>query len=327
MNRIVRRNTNPADREDSFFYNLFQHSMIGQVVVDNNMDILFANDQILDYFQSKIRDPLNLSFIEVFRCAEYKSGCRKCGETENCKNCGIWSNVRQILFQNACVQDVIHYTFQTGRCNIRKWFQLKGVSVTWHDKQYAFLAFIDISEMKQKERDLKVKLTLDLATGTLNKVSLLAEIRRLAEPGPINSFTICMIDFDHFKRINDRYGHLMGDRILEVFSDIAHSYTRSKDLIGRYGGEEFVFVFCETDQKQALQILNRIHGELEEHFSNKIELPVTFSAGAIYVESINSLTKYTDLIDDVDKLLYRAKKHGRGRAISSMGETIFSNTF
>ena len=327
INREVQINTDLTwNKESTFFYDLFQHSMIGQVVVNKNLDIIYANDQAFHCFQSKAQDAVNLSFGDVFNCIELRFDCRKCAETENCRNCGIWSSVRQILFNDAPVQSVIQYSIQAGHRSVRKWFHLNGSPMTWLNEQYAALAFIDISEMKQEERLLKKQLTLDLATGTLNKVSLMTTLRRLVESEEASgNFTICIIDFDNFKILNDEYGHLMGDKVLEVFSDIARCHIRNNDIIGRYGGDEFIFVFYETGQKQSLQILKRIHSELEEYFSNEIEIPVTFSAGAIYVESVNGLTQYTDLLGDVDKMLYRAKKQGRGRSMSSMGETFLTD--
>ncbi len=312
-------------KESLFFYDIFQNSMISQAVVGKNLNIIFANHQIFQCFQSKRKDTGMLSFGDAFNCLELRHKGYKCGEGENCKNCGILNSVRQILFEHADVQSVIPYSFQAGHRNIEKWFQLYGSQIIWQGENCAALAFLDISEMKQKERHLKKKLTLDLATGTMNKASLLAALHKLMESEEKNCrFTICMIDFDNFKLLNDRYGHLMGDEVLEVFSDISHCHLRKNDMLGRYGGEEFIFVFHNTAPKQSLQILKRIHSELGEYFLNKIEIPVTFSAGAVYVEPVNGLVQYADLIRDVDKMLYRAKKHGRGRAMSSLGETLFT---
>jgi len=325
---IVQMNTDfVLNKGSSFYYEIFRNSMIGQVIVNKNLDIISANNQIFQCFQSEFQDTAGLSFGNVYNCMELKHDCLKCGEAENCKNCGIWSEVQQILFNNAEIQSVIQYSFKIGDRYIKKWFQLNGAQMAWPNERYATLAFIDISALKQQEEQLKFKLTLDLATGTMNKSSLMATLRKLMESGEASgSFTICMIDFDNFKVLNDQYGHLMGDKVLEVFSDIAQCHIRKNDILGRYGGEEFIFVFYGTDQRQSLQILKRIHNELEEYFAKDIEIPVTFSAGAIYVEAVNGLTPYTDLLGDVDKMLYRAKRRGRGRAISSMGETLFTSS-
>lgn len=324
--RTVQRDTDRVTDHNEFFYYLFQHSTVGQVVMNKNMDILFANDQIFRCFQSEPREAAGLSFGNAFHCMKLRHGRHQCGEVERCKNCGVWCCVRQVLLDGDPVQNATQYSFRSERRRIKKWFQLSGGKVAWQEEQYAAIAFIDISEMKQKERHLKTKLTLDLATGTLNKTCLMNSLRQMMEPDKTDGdFTICMIDFDHFKLINDRYGHLMGDKVLEVFSKIARSHVRGNDLIGRYGGEEFIFIFRETDEGQALQILKRIHRELEEYFSKEIEIPVTFSAGAISLEMVNGLASYTDLLSDVDKMLYQAKRLGKGRAVSSTGETVFTS--
>ncbi len=328
INRMKRITTDlVSSKERTFFYDLFQRSRIGQVVVDRNLDILYANNQMLQCLQSKVQNPANRSFGGVFNCTALPDGRRRCGEAERCGNCKIWGCTRQILLDETPAQDLIQYSFRTKTSSIEKWFQLSGTQVTWRNKQYAALTFSDISEIKCQERCLKKKLTLDLATGTLNKTSLMNSLRQILESGEKNChFTICMIDFDHFKLLNDRYGHLMGDKVLEVFSEIARNHIRKDDMIGRYGGEEFIFIFYKTGQRQALQILGRIHKELGAYFSEEIKIPVTFSAGAVYVESVRGVTQYTDLLGDVDRMLYQAKEQGRGRAVSSIGEIVFTGS-
>lgn len=328
MNRLAKIDTDlESKKETALFYNLFHTSKIGQVIINKNLEILYANQQMEDCFQTDAPVMSKQSFGDAFHCAELRYDIHRCGEGEHCINCGVRRAVRQILLNDVSVQDIIQYSFHVGYRSINKWFQLNGSQITWIDDQYAFLAFVDISEMKREEKLLKKKLTLDLATGTLNKTSLMSTLHRMMEAETTSGdFTICMIDFDNFKILNDEYGHLMGDKVLEIFAEIARSHIRTQDIIGRYGGEEFIFVFYETSQKQALQVLKRIHEELEEYFNQEIKIPVTFSAGAIYVESINGLTQCTDLITDVDRMLYRAKKHGRGRAMSSHGEFVFTNS-
>jgi diguanylate cyclase (GGDEF)-like protein len=136
-----------------------------------------------------------------------------------------------------------------------------------------------------------------------------------------------MIDFDNFKEINDQCGHLMGDRVLRVFADIARKHIRKDDILGRFGGEEFVFIFKDADEQQSLEILKRIHKELEGHFAKKFKIQVTFSAGIIAAGNEDFIPPiYTKLLDKVDRMLYQAKNCGRGRAISSGGETLFTSS-
>jgi diguanylate cyclase (GGDEF)-like protein len=93
--------------------------------------------------------------------------------------------------------------------------------------------------------------------------------------------------------------------------------------VGRFGGEEFVFIFMDTNPQQSLQILQRIHNELNEYFKDYIQIPVTFSAGVAYVDAVGNLLDCTDLFLDVDRLLYQAKSKGKSRAVSALGEFAF----
>jgi diguanylate cyclase (GGDEF)-like protein len=160
----------------------------------------------------------------------------------------------------------------------------------------------------------------------MNKFSLMEAVQNLLESnGGCYRFTIALIDFDSFKEINSRYGHITGDEILKVFADISRRYIRKSDLLGRFGGEEFVFVFNETDERQATQILKRIHEALESYYSEALDMPITFSSGILYVDNVSyALSSCSKLIDDVDRLMYQAKNDGRGRAVSSMGKTLFA---
>ncbi|MDF2654047.1 MAG: hypothetical protein K0R19_521 [Bacillota bacterium] len=312
--------------ESMFFYKLFQNSAIPQVVVNKDMDLILTNNQMFQSLHMEIRDVSYRSFGEAFHCKILESGRCRCGEKTDCINCDLRNMARQILHNERVSDNVIQYSFTHGNQSISKWFQLIGSQITWFNEEYAVLSFVDLTGLHRQVDELKALLTLDHATGTMNKASLMAALKDLAETEKnAGSVTVCMIDFDHFKLLNDRYGHLMGDKVLEVFSDISRSHIRKNDLLGRFGGEEFIFIFFETDQRQSLQILKRIHNELEAFFADTVEIPVTFSAGVIHVAPDDKILQCTDLLMNVDQMLYRAKKHGRGRAMCNMGEIVFRN--
>jgi diguanylate cyclase (GGDEF)-like protein len=129
----------------------------------------------------------------------------------------------------------------------------------------------------------------------MNKQSLLAGIEKLVSPNVTKRFTLCMIDFDNFKEINDSCGHLVGDKVLQAFAGIARKHIRRCDQVGRFGGKEFVFIFMDANPQQSLRILQRIHNELNEYFKKFIRIPVTFSAGVVYVDAVGSLLECADL--------------------------------
>ena len=124
-----------------------------------------------------------------------------------------------------------------------------------------------------------------------------------------------MVDLDHFKKVNDNYGHLVGDEILKGVVGRIRSRMRNLDLIGRYGGEEFLLVFPATDLTMAADIVDRIrrHVESSSFHVDEFSIPVTISAG---VTAMNKNDTMDDILERADQLLYKAKNNGRNRVES-----------
>lgn len=127
--------------------------------------------------------------------------------------------------------------------------------------------------------------------------------------------TMVLVDLDHFKRINDNYGHAGGDCALRVTAGQMQQVLRSTDHIFRYGGEEFVILLTATDAEGAAVVTERIRGaiEAERCQCDGYDIPVTASIGYALLEDSDS--KHT-LFDKADKALYRAKEEGRNRVIA-----------
>jgi diguanylate cyclase (GGDEF)-like protein/PAS domain S-box-containing protein len=120
---------------------------------------------------------------------------------------------------------------------------------------------------------------------------------------------LMMMDIDHFKRVNDKYGHLVGDKVLKEIADLILKNTRESDYVGRYGGEEFIIMLPDTDIEMALKIAEDIRKNIQEHRFEIDNLKVTISIGVAHYtgQSLNSL------INRADVLLYQAKSSGRNR--------------
>jgi diguanylate cyclase (GGDEF)-like protein len=125
-----------------------------------------------------------------------------------------------------------------------------------------------------------------------------------------NACSIVIIDIDHFKQVNDRYGHIVGDEVLVAFSRLVESMVRQGDLIGRYGGEEFLLVLPMTDLAAASQLAQRIRNRLasEPLVDQPVMLVVTASFGVAQIGSEESID---DWLLRSDQALYSAKEHGR----------------
>ena len=128
------------------------------------------------------------------------------------------------------------------------------------------------------------------------------------------NMSVIMIDIDFFKAINDRYGHPAGDVVIIQIANIINSNIRPSDAAGRYGGEEFILVLYNTDEKDTIEFAQRIRKEIELLKIKEIENhPVTASFG---VSTLDPMNPYKDIIKEADIALYSAKKSGRNRVVN-----------
>ena len=124
------------------------------------------------------------------------------------------------------------------------------------------------------------------------------------------TFSIIFFDLDHFKRVNDTYGHSMGDEVLEQITKIVSSANRSADIFARYGGEEFIILAPETDLSGAMIHAERLRHDIEKFTFNTVgHLTSSFGVTEFRPET-DTIEK---LLDRVDAALYQAKDYGRNR--------------
>jgi diguanylate cyclase (GGDEF)-like protein len=162
---------------------------------------------------------------------------------------------------------------------------------------------------------LRHQATRDALTGLYNRGMILdglaRELHRAErEEGPLS---VVIADLDHFKRVNDTHGHLTGDAVLRQMADRMRVVLRGYDLIGRYGGEEFLVVLPGCDLAQASQVAERMRQAVaaEPVDAGGVEIPVTVSLGA--ASAVQPGTDTFALIKAADDALYRAKANGRNR--------------
>jgi len=170
------------------------------------------------------------------------------------------------------------------------------------------------SELIAAKETLKEQATHDALTGILNRRAImdrldkdLAHAVRLGKP-----LGLGMVDLDHFKKVNDTYGHQSGDIVLKEFVKRAQSMIRKYDTIGRYGGEEFLVITPDVDIETSKTIFERIRNSIAEQKVQleKQKIPVTASLGVAISEK-NSTADV--LMKAADTALYKAKETGRNR--------------
>ena len=171
----------------------------------------------------------------------------------------------------------------------------------------------ELAEALERIRELA---THDELTGLINRRRMLelmhTEKHRTVRSG--RGFCLAMIDIDHFKRVNDRLGHVAGDDVLARVAGAIAAGLRETDVVARWGGEEFLVMFTDTDEDTAERVLLRIQATLSQTPVTEVDasLRVTFSAGVSDHLRDETLTR---TIDRADRALYAAKAAGRNRVL------------
>jgi diguanylate cyclase (GGDEF)-like protein len=178
------------------------------------------------------------------------------------------------------------------------------------------IAFIQLAMAKERtEFRHKTAAMVDPLTGIANRRAFLHEGTEIMKRQSVNARpgAVLLIDLDHFKSINDRFGHAIGDRVLQVFAERASANIKKTDLIGRLGGEEFAAVLYDVDRERALITAERIRSAFAAAAVEVDGRPVmaTVSIGMVFNE--DSTFDVSALLAQADQALYHAKERGRNR--------------
>lgn len=188
------------------------------------------------------------------------------------------------------------------------------------DLKYYLAIKHDITERKELEEKLRKMAIRDSLTDTYNRAYLMERLNRIIDKYKRvpEEFSLVILDIDHFKKVNDQYGHLAGDMVLVELVNIINKQIRSYDILGRYGGEEFILVLPDTGKEEAYIIVNRILNKIRKNTfiykDNKIN--ITFSAGIVESSEIDKEELSVEsLINLADSRLYNAKDTGRDEVV------------
>lgn len=170
-------------------------------------------------------------------------------------------------------------------------------------------------EMGRYHKRLLKMATTDPLTGLANRIRLdekLIECHHFFERNE-RAFSVIMIDLDYFKRVNDTYGHLVGDKTLVVLARLLEEHIRTTDMVGRWGGEEFMIICPETGIDGGIKLAEKIQHVIEDHDFDSIHT-LTCSFG---VSESRSGDRIENIVGRADNALYKAKEEGRNRVCSA----------
>ncbi|WP_295626610.1 GGDEF domain-containing protein [uncultured Nitrosomonas sp.] len=181
-----------------------------------------------------------------------------------------------------------------------------------------FCSLLDESQ-KDKLTGLLNRQTFEANIKKISALTLSSDINQDHDGSELNrrrlkvetgKFCLAIIDIDDFKSINDRFGHIMGDEVLLLLSYVMKQNFRARDLLFRFGGEEFVVIFRVFDKEEAYKALERFRYKIQEYRFPQID-GVTISMGATLINELNDLA--SEIIGRADQALYHAKQNGKNQ--------------
>lgn len=163
-------------------------------------------------------------------------------------------------------------------------------------------------QLSRMSEELTQAVNTDSLTEISNRRYLMEYLeKQLTETAGKKHFAV-LIDLDMFKSVNDTYGHVFGDKVLKAFADTVKANIGEKDIIARFGGEEFMILFDTDNAEEVMTVMHKISKGYSEFSKKEKGKEFTFSAGAALYDSSNSIT---DIFTTADKRLYKAKDAGR----------------
>lgn len=289
------------------------HFHSGHLIVNKDRKIIFCNAYICD-----LSDQLEKRMIDS-NISQYMS---------KASNIFMDSYIFPLLINESIAQEIqITWVGKNGQriavvANIK--LGLKGISY-WslyecanRDKLHSELLKAN-EKLEQQSQELFSLATTDPLTGLINRRELQAQVEKVIYQVSRNlsTFALLSIDVDFFKRVNDTYGHQAGDRVLINLANIFTTSLRAHDLIARVGGEEFVLLLQDIDEKNAFLLAEKLRRSVEASAIDDIK--ITVSIGLVVTRK-NAVADLDILLKLSDNALYDAKKSGRNRTLIAQFE-------
>lgn len=209
------------------------------------------------------------------------------------------------------------HSFEARLCRADQetfWSLISGLKITYDGQPAVLFSFSDISTQVERAKDLHALATRDELTGLYNRRAFFdqanAAIAKI--PNHYKSLGVLMLDIDHFKPINDRFGHGRGDMILRTVAHICQKHIENTGFIGRIGGEEFAAILMDDDVEAFILIAERLRQAISqtEIHTPSGELQITISIGLAIAQADDSIDT---ALEKADIALYEAKSKGRNR--------------
>lgn len=283
------------------------------LIADIDARVHEFNDSFMNMLCLDATDIYGKKCGDLLNCSHSLEEQRERGDIPYCHTCPIKISIKDALTKNIpTYKKVISRDCYMNRKKVKKYFLYSCKRINYNNNNMAMVILDDITDSEISKENLKKLSVTDELTTIYNRrfifQSLEKEIERKERYG--SSFSLLMMDIDHFKSVNDRFGHINGDRVLKKTSLTIKEHIRNVDILGRFGGEEFLLILPETDVEHAAMCAERLRKSIENLHLDDINYQITISIGVGEVIHGDNADK---IIDRVDTALYKAKENGRNR--------------
>lgn len=322
------------ENENEYYFSAFDSLPLPMAIKDKNKKLLFVNKEYKRVIKMHLESAKNQAEIN----GEEVKSVNMTDELSNfdIANIAYFSDESIESFLENCTYAIEHCAivqqeFALGndddKQNYIYWLtgfetatKKRGLVSVYYDDSF-FQSILNrlnkkIVDLEQEQQNIIKTSTLDPLTGAYNRQVLsgfLEEaIKDSREKG--SPFSLLMLDIDHFKKVNDTYGHLIGDQVLQLLVMLLKKTLRDRDYVVRFGGEEFLIILHDISYENSCRIAERIRILMEENMSTPMRRPITVSIGVVSYHQDETIK---DLLQRVDDNLYKAKTSGRNVVVAS----------
>lgn len=299
---------------------LLDHLSIGAAVIDRSLRIVFWNRWLAEHSMLEREAVLGRPIHEVMPALVKKGFVKKARE--------VFRRGQPSFFNKKLHQNI--FPFYSGRSYIEKKLApmeqtviLSPLLDSEGNTAEVLISVFDISdwisyqnELLRSQTELQRLSQTDDLTQVPNRRNIMDRLSEelLVHKRKKRPLSLALLDIDHFKKINDSFGHHTGDAILREMAQLVSTMLRDYDTIGRYGGEEFMIVLPETSGEQAFRVADRLREGVERHefLVNERAYRITVSLGLAGKEA-EATPEIEELFKEADRCLYLAKASGRNR--------------
>jgi len=302
--KITQIQQKEIERQKVILQNVLDHER-NLLVVSDFEEVLFANKAFLEVFNVKSVEEFNqlcISFLNIFMpISPYlHRGMVKEGE-----------NFYDLVQRCDEVERVVTIIGSDGH---PKAYQINVSEIVHEDISSYLFSMTDITKMNIEKMSTEKKAYYDSLTKVYNRNKFNelfeSELNRVKRYG--NNCSLVILDIDHFKRFNDTYGHLVGDKVLVKLAETISKNIRNTDLFARWGGEEFVLLLPETSLANADLLCDKLRQKVEKIECKEADEQITASFGVTIIYQDDTMQS---ALQRADKALYEAKNAGRNRVM------------